>query len=558
MDELVDYGGYTEADLLDIARRIDPRRAGANFQGLKVALEAKGYAIAVNEFGQVAVSWSSSSPSRFLDVPTRFGQSRGPLSWMEPSRNDFRLVGAGKVRVDNATVEVSGKALNFFLGFAFPSRVTLDRERIVNVETTGGAVRFEYTKGGSRPKALTLHLADSATAEEVVSLLPHTRTSGFQPKLPRELEFDQRVLSQHPHVPATITLVIANLVVFLAMLANGASLFRPSPSIDLAWGANFGPYTTDGDWWRLLTCDFLHLSVLHVLLNMWALSAVGPLVERLYGSLTFLFIYLCAGIISSLASIVWAPVSISVGASGPIFGVYGALLAALASSGESIPRSLVAPLRNSTAVFVISTVVAGFLWNGIDNAAHLGGLAAGFGVGSILARNLAFDNTQRHAWVFGTAALVIVVTVAAGGILAWYRTPNSGPDGLFWQTQHWLVRGELVAQGKWVNISRLVKENKLDDAGFADAIDSTVLPFWREADERLTSLAPPTGDAALTALSNLRALAASRKAAFEVCVIAGRTRDEGKARQCHDDLERGDRLIEGFSKGRGAHGVKAQ
>jgi membrane associated rhomboid family serine protease len=70
--------------------------------------------------------------------------------------------------------------------------------------------------------------------------------------------------------------------------------------MQIAWGSNFGPYTTDGEWWRLFTSVFIHFGIAHLVFNMIALVMFGPLVERLYGSVHYLLIYLSAGIAGRL------------------------------------------------------------------------------------------------------------------------------------------------------------------------------------------------------------------------------------------------------------------
>jgi rhomboid protease GluP len=82
-------------------------------------------------------------------------------------------------------------------------------------------------------------------------------------------------------VPVTKLLVVINLLVFLAMLAGGAGLWHSSNGIQLAWGANFGPATQDGEWWRLGTAMFLHFGAIHLTLNLWALWAC-PLCRHLF------------------------------------------------------------------------------------------------------------------------------------------------------------------------------------------------------------------------------------------------------------------------------------
>src|SRR5574340_252073 len=107
-----------------------------------------------------------------------------------------------------------------------------------------------------------------------------------------------------PRVPVTALLVAVNLLVFLAMLASGAGLWHSVNSVQLAWGANFGPATQDGEWWRLGTAMFLHFGAIHLALNMWALWDGGQLVERMYGHSRFAGIYFSSGLAGNLLLLV--------------------------------------------------------------------------------------------------------------------------------------------------------------------------------------------------------------------------------------------------------------
>ena len=112
---------------------------------------------------------------------------------------------------------------------------------------------------------------------------------------------------------------------------------NPNPAVHIRFGSNFGPLTWTGEEWRLLTSAFLHFGLIHIALNMFALYQGGGLVERLFGSTRFAVIYLLSALSGSVASGWWDPLRNSAGASGAIFGVYGALLAFLAVRRADIP-----------------------------------------------------------------------------------------------------------------------------------------------------------------------------------------------------------------------------
>jgi rhomboid protease GluP len=174
--------------------------------------------------------------------------------------------------------------------------------------------------------------------------------------------------------PATLFLLIAIGVGYGLQVLSGDSLTQ--------LGANYGPAVRAGEYWRLVTSMFLHGGILHLALNAWALYQLGTLFELLLGSSRMLLVYFVTGVAGSLAS-AWFTKTPSVGASGAIFGLLGALIAfllrrrgALTPQGKSILMQLV--------FWAAINVFFGFSDAQIDNSAHLGGCAAGLLLGSVL------------------------------------------------------------------------------------------------------------------------------------------------------------------------------
>ena len=126
------------------------------------------------------------------------------------------------------------------------------------------------------------------------------------------------------NISLTHILFGANVAVYLAM-AIGSGTVVNFPGQALFFGANYGPYTLTGQWWRLLTYMFMHGGILHIAFNMWCLWDLGALCESLYGRVTYGAIYIITGAGAGLASVAWNPGVLSVGASGAIFGLAGAL-----------------------------------------------------------------------------------------------------------------------------------------------------------------------------------------------------------------------------------------
>ena len=141
----------------------------------------------------------------------------------------------------------------------------------------------------------------------------------------------------------------------------------------ILFGAKYTPLILEGQWWRLITPMFLHIGIIHLLMNSMALYFLGTTVERIFGRFRFLFIFLLAGFMGNVASFVFSPQSISAGASGGIFGLFGALLFFRLVH----PRPFFRTMGANIITLVGINLLIGFL-PGIDFAGHLGGLVGGF------------------------------------------------------------------------------------------------------------------------------------------------------------------------------------
>jgi rhomboid protease GluP len=192
------------------------------------------------------------------------------------------------------------------------------------------------------------------------------------------------------------------------MVAAGADILQPTSAMLLEWGANYKPFTLGGQWWRLLTACFLHIGVVHLLLNMYALFSIGFLLEPYLGRRRFLAAYVLTGLVASLTSLWWHKGSVSAGASGAIFGMYGVFLALLTT--DLIDSSARRPLLISIILFTGYNLLGG-LKEGIDNAAHVGGLISGAAIGYAFLPSLKHPDSQ--ALKFGTLLLVNAVVLTA-------------------------------------------------------------------------------------------------------------------------------------------------
>ncbi len=204
--------------------------------------------------------------------------------------------------------------------------------------------------------------------------------SGKKPKEDDLVDMLNYLIPKGEHF-ATSIIVDLNILVFLLMIFSGINIISPTGTELLHWGANRRFETTSGEWWRLLTSMFEHSGIMHLLLNLAGLIIAAIFVEPILGRKKYFILYLLSGLCGSLASIWWYPNTVSVGASGAIFGLYGAILGLL--STDAFPK------EGKKGIFVMIGVYVGInlIWGltgGIDNAAHIGGLLSGALIGIIL------------------------------------------------------------------------------------------------------------------------------------------------------------------------------
>ena len=313
---------------------------------------------------------------------------------------------------------------------------------------------------------------------------------GAPPEAPRAQPVDEataalgltlRALT--PRTWVTPTLVVLNLGTYVAMIAAGVHPLAPASEDILAWGGNYSDATTRGEWWRLLTCTFLHIGLLHLALNMWALWSVGRLVERLFGNLGFAALYLGAGLIGSIASLIFNPELLSAGASGAVFGVFGALMGVVVRLRGRLPPAFVKSLTRDSAFVLVANLAITFSVSGIDVAAHLGGLGAGM----LFALVLAHPIDARAARGRVRRALVVIALAAAsvaGG--SFYAAQTSGKNQALLRD---VSQGEQRALNRYNAANLKLQQGELPAPAMADVIEKEVLPVWREARRKLGLLA---------------------------------------------------------------------
>ena len=199
----------------------------------------------------------------------------------------------------------------------------------------------------------------------------------------------------------TYTLIGINLAVFLVQFTVGINAVAGDYGM---WPVGIA---VGGEWWRLVTAAFLHGSFLHIAFNMYVLFALGPTLERILGHSRYLILYVLAAIGGGVASYVFSDMrTVSVGASGAIFGLMGALVVA----GRRLRYDVTQVL-----VLLGINVVIGFIASGVDWRAHLGGLVTGALVAAIMVLP-----SPRHRMAVQVGGILGLLGVM--GVLVMWRT----------------------------------------------------------------------------------------------------------------------------------------
>jgi membrane associated rhomboid family serine protease len=363
------------------------------------------------QFGFIeALALAERLPSQDTSKPATASERAGslPLFYVTYAPgSSLRWLGSGDVLIDDAVVSSRAEQRR---PFWFSKMVQCDfpLDRIFNVERFDAIVRLEITDSGGEVRKLQFRTVNSAAAESLAKLLPTAKTASYAPLLAEGAAFNSALLAVTPHTPVTLALIAVNVLLFLVATALGGGLFKVNPEVMIRLGTDYTPLTLAGQWWRLLTSIFLHFGLLHIALNMWALYVNGRVAERIFGSLRYLVIYLVAGLTGSVVSLLWHPVVNGAGASGAIFGILGALLAFFLKREGGVPTSVIKAQLTSVSIFVAYSLLNAARYQGIDNAAHLGGLLGGFVMGLVLSRPLTPDRNTR-AWTLQWATALVLL-----------------------------------------------------------------------------------------------------------------------------------------------------
>ena len=288
------------------------------------------------------------------------------------------------------------------------------------------AVLVLAVEEGAREKKILDYLEEMPWVEAIWEKVAHqlsTVKSHFRWQVEERILFlavqlAAAVVTEQPSIPSgrreeaggrprlTYLLLLINLVVFLGEILHGGS---NQTSVLIRMGAKYNPRLWMGEYWRLLTPLFLHAGWEHFLFNSFALFQLGSLVERFFGEGRFFWIYFGAGLLGTVASVLFQPDTVSVGASGAIFGLLGALIY------FSIRRPQVAKglFGRSLWVMLGLNLVLGFVLPGIDYMGHIGGLIGGLLWAYALGLGKRDQITGRWLWRVLLVFVMVFSTIKA-------------------------------------------------------------------------------------------------------------------------------------------------
>lgn len=318
-----------------------------------------------------------------------------------------------------------------------------------------------YTTGSGKTKVETLILARETAEHAFVRMAALLKRDVPLPEMSfhalghhslkeevirhaREQEKEERALFEYGKPFFTYVFMAVQIFMFMLVEVQGGST---NVETLIQFGAKYNPLILAGEWWRFFTPIFLHIGLLHLLMNTLALYYLGTTVERMFGRLRFLWIYLFSGFAGSVASFLFTD-NLSAGASGAIFGCFGALLYIGVMNTQLFFRTI-----GTNVLFLIGiNLVFGFTVPGIDNAGHIGGLAGGF-----LATGMVHFPGKRK---WGTQILFLLAGAAAVTFALYGGYHADRPDVINARAQQQIENSEF--ESAYHMLSQLVSEGKGD------------------------------------------------------------------------------------------------
>ncbi|MDB5246945.1 MAG: rhomboid family intrarane serine protease [Segetibacter sp.] len=300
----------------------------------------------------------------------------------------------------------------------------------------------------------------------------HSKASALNAEIAGQLKSGNRVASEkmtfgfRDH-EMTFTLMAVMVLVFIIMAAKGVNIVDPSVADIINWGGNIKFNITGGEWWRLLTANFVHIGVYPLIVNLFGLYFIGLLVESVLGNLKFLIGFLCAGVIANIVSIMWVAEGVTAGASGAIFGLYGILLAFTTTNyiNKKFPKLWLVCI----AAYLAFNVVIG-LHDANDNAANIGGLVAGTAIGYLFY----FFHFKRNLARAGGTRISVEVLLITGLLVFLYLRSNARDDSFEFEMA--VMKVNQIEVKAMTQMQRLQEKTNEEASKF---LRDTALPEWK-------------------------------------------------------------------------------
>lgn len=306
----------------------------------------------------------------------------------------------------------------------------------------------------------------------------------------RELQEHLRALA--PTTWVTLGLVVVNVLIWLFSASSGSGWLQGNAMRLYELGGNTASAVQAGEWWRLLSAPFLHAHLLHLLFNMIGLWSIGTLTERVFGPRQFLLIYLVSAAAGSVASLYFtAQNNVSVGASGAVFGIAGALIMAVFQHRRRLPQLFSTQILGGMTVFVGYSLLQGFAHPQVDNAAHLGGLLAGSIMGWLLPERFELETFLRlHARRTATVLLSAAIALPWLAISAPHAAVDVGARFQAVQDLPEIARELQMAAQALQREEQDVKTGRMSEAQLDNNTRSVHAPRFAKIVERLKAVAP--------------------------------------------------------------------
>jgi membrane associated rhomboid family serine protease len=295
---------------------------------------------------------------------------------------------------------------------------------------------------------------------------------------PDDGNFKEALRVREPYILVTLALIAVNAAIFVMMLV-GSGHFASGETL-IFWGGSFGPLTTNGGWWRLVTAMFVQPTVLHAAVNIAVLLQLGMILERLVGRLAFAGVYFVAGLIANLVTMSSYRVLVTVGPSGAICGLYGLFAATVfwglrQRSIYTVPSGRLQKIGMLAGVFALFTMVNG----AVSLAGELTALLIGFASGIVLTRGVQAERPQPRliGKTLGIAAvLMLVLAVPLRGIA------DVRPEIAY------VIDVEQRTSRIYGEAAERLKNGRMTSDAVAQRIAKEIVPELMTADRRLKAL----------------------------------------------------------------------